>query len=90
MIRPVQGLGELLKVTVYPNPSIDGAVNVVFDNTERRTIVLSDISGRAVKNWNGFSENNLRITNLQPGTYMLRVVSEVGGDVQHQKIIINR
>jgi hypothetical protein len=90
-IRSVRGEGQLSKTLVYPNPSNEGGVNVVFDDaTGTRDVIVSDISGRVVKSWKGIKENNLRITNLMPGTYMLRIVNETGGNTVHEKIVVNR
>ena len=90
-IRAVRGLDQPIKTIVYPNPSFDGRVNVVFEDALGiRDIVLSDMSGRVVKNWNGVSNNNLQIDNLTPGFYSLRVVVRETGAQTVEKIVVNK
>lgn len=90
-IRAVQGEAQSGRTVVYPNPSNEGSVNVVFDNASgRRDVIVSDISGRVVKSWKGVVENTMRITNLMPGTYMLRIVNEADGQSSFEKVVVNK
>ena len=90
-IRSVRGEAQSGRTVVYPNPSNEGTVNVVFDDAKgRRDVIVSDISGRVVKSWKGIVENTLRITNLMPGTYMLRIVNEANGQSSFEKVVINK
>jgi hypothetical protein len=90
-IRAVRGIDQPGKTIVYPNPSFDGKVNVVFeDATGIRDISLVDMNGRVVKQWNGVSNNNLQIDNLVPGFYSLRVIVRETGAQSVEKIVINK
>jgi hypothetical protein len=90
-VRAVRGLDQPIKTIVYPNPSFDGKVNVVFEDALGiRDISLTDMSGRVVKNWNGVSNNNLQIDNLTPGFYSLRVVVRETGAQSVEKIVVNK
>lgn len=72
-------------VSVYPNPVSDV---LHFDIKNESTIekaVLFDISGRAVREYNDISNNVLSVSDLQSGTYILKLVSNKG--VFTQKVI---
>jgi hypothetical protein len=90
-IRSVRGEGQIGKIIVYPNPSLDGKVKVVFeDATNMRDISLMDATGRIVKQWKDVSNNNLQIDNLTPGFYSLRVVIQETGEQSIEKIVVNK
>ena len=91
-VRSVRGLEQKTgKTIVYPNPSEDGRVHVVFDDSKNmRNISLMDMSGRMIKQWKDFSNNNLTIENLNPGMYSLRTVVLATGEQSVEKIIINK
>jgi hypothetical protein len=62
-------------VSVYPNPASDV---LHFDIKNESTIekaVLFDISGRTVREYNEISNNTLSVSDLQSGTYILKLVS---------------
>jgi hypothetical protein len=90
-IRSVRGEGQLGKMIVYPNPSFDGRVRIVFEETNgMRDVTVNDVSGRIVKQWKGITNNNLDIDNLTPGMYTLRVVIRETGEQSIEKIIVNK
>jgi len=88
-IRFVRGDEKNNKLIVYPNPSNDGSINVLFDNTRgNRDIVLSDMSGRTVKSWKGVMANSLQIGDLGSGMYTLKVILRETGSIATEKIIV--
>jgi hypothetical protein len=90
-IRSVRGEGQIGKIIVYPNPSIDGKVKVVFDDASgMRDVSLMDVNGRIVKQWKDVSNNNLQIDNLTAGFYSLRVVIRETGEQSIEKIVVNK
>ena len=90
-IRTVRGEAQIGKVIVYPNPSMDGKVNVVFEDASViREVSLTDMSGRMLKQWKAISSNNLTIENLVPGMYTLRIVVPETGDQTVEKIVVNK
>ena len=91
-IRAVRGLGQMGKTIVYPNPSFGGSkVNVIFDEKDgTRDVSLIDMSGRVIRQWKGFTNNNLQIENLTPGLYNLRVVLRETGEQGIEKIVVNK
>jgi hypothetical protein len=90
-VRAVRGEGLLSKITIYPNPTSDGKVNVVFDDANTvRDISLMDINGRIVKQWKGETNNNLVIDNLTAGFYNLKIVVRETGEQSVEKIVVNK
>jgi Secretion system C-terminal sorting domain len=91
-IRAVRGLGQIAKTIVYPNPSVSGGnVNILFDEKDGpRDVSLVDMSGRVIRQWKGFTNNNLQIEKLTPGLYNLRVVLRETGEQGIEKIVVNK
>jgi hypothetical protein len=91
-IRAVRGLGQMVKTIVYPNPSLSGSkVNVLFDDKDgTRDVSLIDMSGRVIRQWKGFTNNNLQIENLTSGIYNLRVILRETGEQGIEKIVVNK
>jgi hypothetical protein len=91
VVRAVRGEGVSIKTVIYPNPSFDGRVNVVFEDASGiRDIVLMDMSGRMVRNWTGVSNNNLLIDNLNPGMYRLKIIVRETGAQTVEKLVVNK
>jgi hypothetical protein len=89
-IRSVRGYGQKGKTIVYPNPS-NGDMNVVFEDSKgTRDVTLLDMSGRTVMQWKAVTGNTLQINNLGDGMYSLRIVVRETGDLQTEKIIVNK
>jgi hypothetical protein len=90
-IRSVRGDGQPGKVTVYPNPTSDGRVNIVFEESNiARDIMVIDMSGRTVKQLKGTNSNNVTIDNLTSGMYSLQIVVPSTGEQTIQKIVVNK
>lgn len=88
-IRSVRG-EQQGKTLVYPNPSSNGVVKVIFDGTAgKRNVFVSDMSGRVVKQWQNVTSDNLQITDLNPGMYMIRVVDQEAGTQSNDKLVVN-
>ena len=90
-IRAVRGEGQEGKTIVYPNPSSDGKVKIVFEAVNgTRDAVLTDMSGRVIKQWSAVTNNNLQVENMTSGYYSLRVILRETGEQSIQKIIVSR
>ncbi|MBL7898435.1 MAG: T9SS type A sorting domain-containing protein, partial [Crocinitomicaceae bacterium] len=80
-----QNLEEQLHETfiMYPNPA---NTSITIDGINYESGSLSDLSGRIVKTWGGYS-NKIDITELTPGIYIVTVYrnNEIVG---LQKLII--
>ena len=89
-IRSVRGEGQKGTTIVYPNPSNDGKVNVVFQGEfAKRDVTVQDMSGRIVKQWRNYTNNNIQIANLTPGFYTIRIVDTETGEQNVEKVVVN-
>lgn len=89
-IRSVRGEGQVGKTIVYPNPSSDGKVSIVFEETTgTRDISVIDASGRAIRQWRNNNNNTIQVENLPPGLYTLRIVMPATGEQVINKFIIS-
>lgn len=90
-IRSVRGENQKGQITVYPNPSIDGKVNIVFDNGNvSRNVSVIDMNGRTVKQMTGVTSTSITVENLVPGMYTIRVIVPSTGDQIVEKIVVNK
>jgi hypothetical protein len=87
-VRGVRGMEELLKLTVYPNPGTSGNMNVLFGSSALRDIKIIDLNGRVMKQWSNYNEDNMSITGLRTGIYMLIVTDKGTNERLSQKIMI--
>ena len=91
-IRAVRGEGQKSNTIIYPNPSGDGKVNIVFEgnNNGTRDVSLMDVSGKTLKQWKGVTNNNIHIDNLNSGFYSVRIVNVETGEQTVEKFIVNK
>ncbi len=90
-VRSVKGLNQSGRIIVYPNPSNDGKVNVVFEDASvTRDVSVMDMSGRVVRQMKGIINNNVTIDNLQPGMYTLRITAIETGEQAVEKVVVNK
>ena len=91
-IRSVRGLGEVsTKMSIFPNPTANGKVNLLFENTvSKRDVIVSDISGRIVKQIKGVVSNSLVIDNLSEGVYSVQVTDLINAQTTVQKLVVTK
>jgi hypothetical protein len=88
-IRAIRGDGNLAKVVVYPNPSTDGKVNIVFeDNSSLRDIIVNDMQGKVIRSFRGVSNNILVIEKLTTGFYTIKVSNRTTNASSVHKVVI--
>jgi hypothetical protein len=88
-IRAIRGDGNISKIVIYPNPSADGKVNVVFeDNTAIRDVFVNDMQGKVVRSFKGISNNILVIEKLTTGFYTIKVTNRTTNASSVQKVVI--
>jgi hypothetical protein len=80
-----------INVAVYPNPSTDGNVSLVFNLEEEEAIArVYNMTGKLVANHTfqgqGFKQRNLNLHGLPAGTYLLRL--QTAQHVTTNKIIL--
>jgi hypothetical protein len=84
----VRGLEDLKKALIYPNPG--STINVLFGSSSIRDISISDLSGKLVKRWNDYRDDNLTVNGLQTGMYLLLIYDKNTSGKTIHKILINR
>ncbi|HEV8505240.1 MAG TPA: T9SS type A sorting domain-containing protein [Chitinophagaceae bacterium] len=90
-IRSVRGEGQAGSIIMYPNPSADGKVKVIFDDISgTRDVSLTDMSGRLIRQWAGVTNNNLEISNIPAGYYSLRVINRETGEQSVEKMVVKQ
>jgi hypothetical protein len=90
-IRSVRGEAMGGKLLLFPNPSINGSANIVFDDAiSVRDVIISDVSGRIIKQWKGLKDNSLYVNGLMIGTYMIRVIDKQNGTIANEKLVIRK
>jgi hypothetical protein len=90
-IRAVRGEGQKSKSIIYPNPSSDGKVTIVFDDVDGiRDVSVSDMSGRVIKQMKGIITNNIVVNNLTAGIYTARIINNETGEQEVQKFVVNK
>lgn len=90
-IRAVRAGSQKGKTIIYPNPSNDGKVNVVFaDVNAIRDVSLMDMNGRVIKQWKGVANNNIQIDNLTAGFYTIRIIDTETGEQTVEKIVVKK
>ena len=90
-IRSVRGLDQKIGIIIYPNPTNDGKINIVFeDKSSVRDISVIDMSGRMVKQMKNITANSIQIDNLTPGMYSIKVVVPETGEQAVEKIVVNK
>lgn len=88
-IKLVKGIEKNETILIYPNPAVNGNVNVLFtDMNEKKKVILTDMSGKLLKEWNNSFGKQLLIDHLQKGTYLLKVIYEQSGNQTINKIVV--
>ena len=89
-IRSVGGESQKSRVIVYPNPSTNGSVKVVFAaSNDLYDVILVDMTGRVVKQWKNL-RNNMQVDNLTPGVYHLRISNTQTRTQVVEKIVVSK
>jgi hypothetical protein len=86
--KGVRGLEEIAKVTVYPNPGKAGNINVLFGSSSVRDILITDLNGKVMKQWNNYHDDNMVIDGLRTGVYMLIITNKATAEKLAHKIVV--
>jgi hypothetical protein len=86
--KGVRGLEEIAKLTVYPNPGKSGNINVLFGSSSVRDILIIDLNGKVMKQWNNYHDDNMVIGGLRTGVYMLIVTNRTTAEKLAHKIVV--
>ena len=86
-IRVVGATGAAASVTVLPNPS-SGTFTLLLDaGMGLQNVFVSDVSGRTVRQYRN-ADQSIRVENLQPGVYAIRVVDARTGAQMVEKAVV--
>ena len=78
------------KTIVFPNPGYGGNVNILFDDqSSSRDISVIDMSGKVVKQWTNINTGSMKLDNLMPGIYSIRIFNKSTGEQIVEKLIVN-
>jgi hypothetical protein len=90
-IRIVRGDAQESRVMVFPNPSKDGNVNILFDDARgNRDVTVMDMNGRVVKQYRSVTAANLKVDNLMPGVYSIRIINAADGSQRTEKVVVSK
>ena len=90
-VRAVRGLETAARVTLFPNPSHTGSFSLLFeDGTSVRDVMVSDVSGRVVKQYKSVNGNTLTVNGLIDGFYTVQVANRSNGSISVEKVIIKK
>jgi hypothetical protein len=90
-IVAIRGEDQKGKTIIYPNPSNEGKVNVVFEDVNTvRDVTLIDLNGRILRQWRNITGNNLQIDNLTTGFYTLRILNTGTNELIVEKIVVKK
>jgi hypothetical protein len=84
----VRGLEDLKQMLIYPNPG--STVNVLFGSSSIRDVAVTDLSGKQIKRWNNYSDDNITISGMPAGMYLLQVTDRNTSQRSVSKIFIQR
>lgn len=87
-IRAINGMGQDAKTIVYPNPSVNGKMTVVFADAAVRDIIIADMAGRVIKQWSGYNGNSIEITGLSTGMFSLQVYNRETASRSSEKLMV--
>jgi len=89
IIRSVDGLKGKAKILIYPNPSANKPVNIVFPNNDTRSILLTDLMGKVHTSWKSYTKQDLKLNKLTPGNYVLRITDVATSKSEIYRITIS-
>jgi hypothetical protein len=87
-IRAIRGEGTVGKIVVYPNPSVDGKVNVVFEDNTVRDIQVNDMQGKVIRSYKGITNNILVIERLTSGFYTIKITNRNTAASSVEKVVV--
>jgi hypothetical protein len=88
-IRAIRNEVITSKLTVYPNPSSNGKLNIVFeDSGSLHDVIINDMEGKIVRALKNISNNIVLIEKLSSGFYTVTATNHTTGKSSVQKVVI--
>jgi hypothetical protein len=89
-VRTVMSADQEGGVLIYPNPGINGKVNVLFrEQNAVKLVIVSDLNGRLIKQFPQVKDIKLTIEGLQSGFYTIKIIDRSTLVTSVEKVIIN-
>lgn len=89
-VKMVRGEELASKLTLYPSPTINGKAVIVFDKASVRDILVSDVSGRIVRQYRSITAGSTVIENLPNGIYNVQVIDGTTNEITVARLIVKR
>ena len=89
-IKAVKGMGETqVSVLLYPNPN-NGQFAIRLDGVNKSfNAVITDMSGKTIKQLSLTNNNNINISGLSAGTYIIHIPNVFGeGESFTEKVVV--
>jgi Secretion system C-terminal sorting domain len=88
-VRTVRGSASVGGVLIYPNPSKGMATISFNDISTSHDVFITDMSGRTIKQWRGVTDDNLKVSNLTPGVYAIRIIDQRSGAQTNDRLVVS-
>lgn len=88
-VRSIPGLKQNGVVMIYPNPGVNGKINLLFSQQNGvKDVIVNDMNGRIVKQYRQVTDNNLTIEGLLSGFYTIKITDRSTSVTTVEKVII--
>lgn len=88
-VKSVSGTEQSDGVLIYPNPGINGKLNVVFDKQNAaKQVIIFDNNGRIIRQHPNVRDNSLTIQGLPVGFYTVKIIDHSTMKTSVEKVII--
>ena len=77
-------------LTLFPNPSSNGKATLLFEGAGSRDILVSDVSGRTVKQLTAISSASVVIDQLSNGFYNIQVIDRTTNVTTTARLIVRK
>jgi hypothetical protein len=75
-----ESIKNKLQVSIYPNPATENLFVALDSKIKNAQVIVSDLSGKTYINAEVTNQNNIDISGLQIGMYMLTVITDNGSE----------
>lgn len=86
-VKPEEDFEEGL---IYPNPCIDGKMNILLRHHNKINIKILDVSGHLVKQYKNINSPLFTIEEMENGFYFVQITNELTGATITKKVIVRR
>lgn len=88
--RMVRGMNATAQFTITPNPATGGRFLLLLDDVQPRDISIADLGGKVIQQWKRYTRNNLTVSGLRPGMYLVHVITVASAEQQVMKLIVTQ